>query len=109
MESAASIKRGLSRGHRIPALGTKLREFYDSLHRAADAGGFVPRMHGDDMAKRSVQITQLTLFYGMEISTIKRSKRGLRRGSETVVGWRLKGQHVGRDFYEYQPMQEARP
>lgn len=107
MESAASIKRGGSRGHRIPKTGTKLREFYDSLHRAADAGGFVPKMDGDDVSKRAMQILQLTLFYGMDIATIKRTKRGLKRGAETVVGWRLKGQHVGRDYYEYTPMREA--
>lgn len=101
MESAASIKRGGSRGHRVPLLGSKLREFYDSLHRAARAGGFVPRMEGDDVRKRNEQIIQLTLFYGMDIATIKRSKRGLKLGSETVVGWRLRGQHVGREYYEY--------
>ncbi len=107
MESAASIKRGVSRGHRIPVLGSKLREFYDSLHRSAEAGGFVPRMDGDNILERHRQILQLTLFYGMEISTIKRTRRGLKRGAEIVVGWRLKGQHVGRDFYEYQPSREA--
>lgn len=101
MESAASIKSGVSRGHRIPRLGTNLREFYDSLHRAAEAGGFVPRMDGDNVSRRNLQILQLTLFYGMDITTIKKTKRGLKRGAETVVGWRLKGQHVGKDYYEY--------
>jgi hypothetical protein len=101
MESAASIKRGGSRGHRIPRLGSKLREFYDSLHRAAEAGGFVPRMNIEDERYRVQQIHQLTIFYGMDITTIRRAQCAKKRGEKSVVGWRLKGQYVGREYYEF--------
>jgi hypothetical protein len=107
MESAASIKKGVRREHRIPRLGSKLREFYDSLHRAADAGGFVPRLAGDDIKSRNVQIHQLTVFYGLDIATIRKSSCASRLKEKAVVDWRLKGAYVGRDYFYYE-LPEAR-
>lgn len=104
-ESAASIKRRSPHkakpATQLPREGSQLRAFYDALKGASSTGNFVPRYLFPDASRVSSHIYNLSVFYGLDIVTIRERARGRGKGWPKVVGWYVSGEWQGLEYVRY--------